>query len=331
MDGLLVGCARPQGELFPLIDPPLVWPLAPETPRIRLVGELGGSADLHAAVPGSEIFKAALRGPRPPIGFSSPHSVAVHARWLVAVADGSGSAVHILDLRARTHRMVSGWNDGRFATPIGVAWVGQRLFVTDAGRHEVIELDAQGTFRNRFGEGELKRPVGVTYVADRDQLYVVDGGSHRVVVFEPAGGLVTTFGHNGSNPGEFNYPSHIAWDGGERLLVADSGNFRVQLMDLDGVCLRVIGCKGDGAGDFSLPKGVAFDGDGHLYIVDSHFENVQIFDRQGRLLLAFGHEGAGRGEFALPAGLAIDQDNRIWVADSANRRIQVFDYLRNTG
>ncbi len=329
--GLLGGCAAPQGELFPLIDPPMVWPPAPETPRIKLVGELRGSMDLSAAVSGGEILQAAFRGPRPPIPFSSPHSVAVHAGHLLAVADGSASAVHLIDLDKRTHALVSGWADERFGAPIGVTWAGRRLFVTDAERHEVVELDARGNYRRRFGADLLKRPVGIVYVAVRDQLYVVDGGAHVIVVFDLSGHELTRIGHNGAAPGEFNYPSHITWDGGERLLVADTGNFRVQLLDLDGGCVRVLGKKGDGAGDFSLPKGVAFDGDGHLYVVDSHFENVQIFDLEGRLLLAFGHEGTGPGQFALPAGLAIDRDNRIWVADSANRRIQVFAYLRDAG
>jgi DNA-binding beta-propeller fold protein YncE len=328
----LAGCARPQGELFPRVSPPLVWPSAPETARIGWVGTLTGSTDLKAEVPGSEVFQAALRGPRPPIRFSGPHAVAVQGDRLVAVADSAGAAVHILDLAERTHVLVGGWSDAEpFRTPVGVAWLGERLFVTDAERREVVELSADGAFRTRFGADVLKRPVGIVYVASRNQLYVVDGGAHAVVVFEPTGRQVSTFGHNGTAPGEFNYPSHITWDGGARLLVADTGNFRVQLLDLEGVCLKAIGQKGDGAGDFALPKGVAFDRDGHLYVVDTHFENVQIFDPEGRLLLAFGQEGAGRGEFALPAGLAIDHQNRIWVADSANRRVQVFAYLGNTG
>ncbi|MFH0983751.1 MAG: SMP-30/gluconolactonase/LRE family protein [Planctomycetota bacterium] len=327
--GLLTGCAVPQGELFLLTDPPIVWPPAPETPRIKLVGVLTGSADLKAAKSGGETFEDALRGPRPVIHFSGPHAVAVRARHLLAVADGGAGAVHVLDLDARSHLVVSGWNNERFGVPVGATWAGERLFVTDAERHEVIELSANGTYHRRFGADLLKRPVGIVYVASRDRLYVVDGGAHGIVVFDLSGQALTTLGQNGAAPGEFNYPSHIAWDGAGRLAVADAGNFRVQLLDLDGACLRVIGQKGDGAGDFSLPKGVAFDREGHLYVVDAHFENVQIFDAEGRLLLSFGQEGTARGEFALPAGLAIDQDDRIWVADSANHRVQVFAYVRN--
>ena len=327
--GAAPGCGRPQGVLFPAIDPPRVWPPSPDKPRIKLVGTLTGSRDLRAAQSGMEVLKAVLRGPRPPIRFSSPHGLAVGPNGLMAVADGPGGLVHLVDLRRRTHRAVSGFGDERFGVPVGAAWVGERLFVTDAQRREVIELDSQGGLRQRFGPGQLTRPVGIVYVPEREQLYVVDGGAHRLAVFALDGTMTGSIGRRGGGAGEFNFPTHIGC-AGERLVVADSGNFRVQLLDLDGVCLKTIGRKGDGAGDLSLPKGVAFDSQGHIYVVDAHFENIQIFHETGQLLMAFGREGREPGRFSLPAGLAIGPDDRIWVADSGNRRLQVFEYVRTS-
>lgn len=344
---VISGCARPQGVLFAPLHPPKVWPPAPDTPRVKFVGSLASSEDLKAATTSAEAFRRILRGPRPPIGFSGPNAVAVSPGGLLAVADGAGAAVHIIDLEQRTHCLVGGWGTDRgesqsdsggqrgsrreverFAVPVGVAWANQRLFVTDAGRREVIELDREGRFHGRFGDDVLKRPVGIAFVARRNQLYVVDGGSHQVKVFDLSGRLVNTFGKHGVGPGEFNYPSHISC-ADRRLVVADSGNFRVQWLDLDGRHLSTVGRKGDGAGDFSLPKGVAIDSEGHLYVVDAQFENIQIFNSEGQILMAFGEEGRGPGQFWLPAGLAIDKQDRIWVADSGNRRIQVFAYMRD--
>ena len=325
--GLTAGCARPKGVVFGPIDPPKVWPPPPDVPRVKLLGALADSRDLKPAQSGAEVFKAALRGERQPIRFSGPHAVAYRDPGILAVADGAGTAVHLLELESRDHRIVTGWEDQRFGLPLGVAWVGDRLFVTDAKRHEVIELDEQGQCQARFGRDVLRRPVGIAYASERGQLCVVDGGAHRIAVFDPNGTFVTTLGQPGAKPGEFNFPTHICI-AGERMLVADSGNFRVQLLDLDGRSLRIIGQKGDGAGDFALPKGVAFDSEGHLYIVDAQFENVQVFDAEGRLLMAFGEEGGELGKFWLPAGIAIDGHDRIWVADAGNRRIQVFAYMR---
>ncbi len=319
-------CARPAGRMFEPMPSARVWPSPPESPRIRFVGNLTNSGDLKAARSGSESFARFFRGPRPPISLVGPHAVAVREPGLLAVADAAGAAVHIIDLEARTHTRILGWADQRFGVPVGVSWAEGRLFVTDAGRHEVVELTRDGRFRGRFGVDELQRPVGLVFVPSRRQLYVVDGGAHCIDVFDLAGTLVTRLGREGTAPGEFHFPTHIGLRG-EMLAVSDSGNARVQLLDLDGGVQRVIGGRGDAAGDFALPKGVAFDRAGHVYVVDAQFENVQIFNEEGQLLLAFGEEGRGPGEFWLPAGLAIDARDRIWVVDSGNHRIQVFDYI----
>jgi len=325
----MLGCAHPQGELFAPVDPPIVWPRAPETPRIRWVGQISNSSDLKAGVPASEVALGALRGPRPPIQLTAPSGVALLEPDLLAVTEAGAGVVHLIDLKDRTHRLIFGWEGGRFKAPIGVAWADRRLFVTDAAAHTVVELDVQGRVVSHFGEDDLTRPVGIVYVASRDRLYVVDGGAHDIAVFTRAGELVSRIGGPGSEPGRFNYPTYIAWDGKDRLVVSDSGNFRVQWLSLDGQAADEFGAKGDGAGDLSLPKGIALDRDGHVYVVDARFENVQIFEPDGRLLLAFGREGTAAGEFSLPAGLFIDKQDRIWVADSANGRIQVFEYLRS--
>ena len=321
------GCARPRGTLFPTIHPPRVWPPPPELPRIKLIGTLSDSDDLRAAASGMEVLTAALRGPRPPIRLLGPHSVSIRDSNLVAVADASAGAVHIIDLETRDHILVSGFGDQLFEVPIGVAWAGEQLFVTDAGRHEVIELNGQGLFQGRFGQDLLKRPVGIAYDPVQDALFVVDGDAHRLLVYRRSGELIRTIGRRGDAPGEFNYPSHVCL-AGDRVLVVDSGNFRIQILSRQGAALRTIGQKGNGAGDFALPKGVAVDRAGHIYVVDAQFENVQVFDQAGQLLMAFGKEGTAGGEFWLPAGIAIDAQDRIWVADAGNHRLQVFSYLR---
>ncbi len=322
------GCRQTGGPVFPTLPAARTWPQAPEAARVRVVGALRGSGDLNAPLGAAETVRAALRGARPEIRFSAPHGVACRSDGLLAVADGSGAAVHIIDVAQRSHLVSRGTEEQQFGCPVGVAWVGERLFVTDAERGEVVELAATGRVVNRFAGDGMVRPVGIVYVPKRDELIIVDGGAHLLRRCDLAGRWRGTCGQRGSEPGAFNYPTHIAYDGGDRLAVADSGNFRVQLLDLTGQCLRAFGSKGDAAGDLALPKGVAFDSDGHVYVVDAQFENIQIFDDQGQLLLAVGEEGSALGQFSLPAGIAIDERNRIWVADAANRRVQVLQYLK---
>jgi sugar lactone lactonase YvrE len=323
-------CTRPAGELFPRQFPRKLWPPPPATGRIEWIGQISGSHDLSAGRSFGESLGRIFRGPRPPISLLGPNAIALSSTGAAAVTDGPAAGVHLINLTTRDHTLVTGWNDQRFGVPIGAAWVGDELFVTDAKRGDVIVMDAGGEVKRVLSGGAVKRPVGIAWSEARESLYMVDGAAHAVKVIDVNGNLRTTIGGRGIQPGQFNYPTHLCVTD-DRLIVADSGNFRVQILDLDGKPIKLIGQKGDGAGDLSLPKGVAVDSDGHLYVVDAQFENVQLFSQQGQLLMAFGEEGDGKGQFSIPSGITIDHLNRIWMADANNHRIQVFQYHSKQG
>ncbi len=324
---LNIGCMRPAGEIFPAIGVPLTWPLPPEPPRIRYVGELRGGADLRPAKSGWQVLREALDPSRyRPIRFITPHAIAIGADGRIYVADPGSSSLHVMDLGKRTHLVVYTAGSTRLRGPIGIAVAEESVFVTDAVLGDVFEFGLDGTYKRRLN-AQLERPGGIAYCPQNRRLYVVDTAGHRCVCLGKDGKVLFSFGARGSEPGMFNFPTHVVYSPLLGLLISDTLNFRVQRFELDGRFVASIGRKGDGAGDFSLPKGVAVDGDGNLYVVDAHFENVQIFGAGGRLLLALGEEGAGPGQFSLPSGMAIDRGDRIWIADSHNRRLQVFQYL----
>lgn len=329
----LPGCARPAGEIFTPINPALVWPLPPERPRIRCVGAISGSADLRPPKTGWQVLRERLhRAEFRPVHFSKPHAIATGADDRIYVADPGRASLHIIDLVKRRHRVIDSAGGERLRSPVGVAVGPASVFVSDAVLADVIEYTLEGDFVQRLGLS-LQRPAGITYCPVNDRLYVLDSAAHHCVALARNGedgsgwSQVLEFGGRGSEPGMFNFPTHITYHRLLGLVVSDTLNFRVQRFDLDGKVKAVVGKKGNGAGDFSLPKGVAVDRDGHLYVVDAHFENVQIFGEDGKLLLAFGGEGGELGAFSVPSGIAIDDRNRIWIADSYNRRLQVFQYI----
>jgi len=337
---LLMGaCARPRRALFALQDTAMVWPLPPERPRIRLLGELRGSDDLKPGKSGWQVFRERLH-PREfaPTSLSRPHAIAVSKDDRVYVADPGSASLHVMDLNRRTHRVVTDAGSEPLRSPSGVTVGGTAVFVSDAVIGDVIEYSLAGDFVRRLGV-KLVRPGGIVYCPKNDRLYVVDTGDHRVAVLgqgrddegDGSWSEVGSFGFRGTGEGMFNFPTDIAYHPLLGIVVSDTLNFRVQRFKLDGTFVGSIGQKGNGAGDFSLPKGVAVDRYGHLYVVDAQFENVQIFREDGRLLLPFGQEGSDPGAFSLPSGIAIDQHDRIWVADSYNRRLQVFQYLDEPG
>ncbi|MCO6455817.1 MAG: 6-bladed beta-propeller, partial [Pirellulaceae bacterium] len=304
-----------------------VWPAAPDTPRIRYLGEVVGESSLGRKRTAGEALREILAGPQPASDFSTPTAVAVAGDQLY-VSDGQRHVVHMLNLATRAYGVIAAADGQPLGWPVDLALAEQTLFVADSQRAQVFAYGLDGTYQRTIGAGQLERPASVAVNPETGALWVLDAKQNRVAVFDRDGQLVQEIGGRGSDPGQFNFPAGLAVRPPFGAAVADAMNFRVQVFDGAGVLLAAFGQKGDGAGDFALPRDVAFDRDGHLYVLDNQFENVQLFEIDGRLLMAFGQEGTGPGEFYLPSGITIDDRDRIWVADSYNRRVQVFQYLR---
>jgi len=332
---VLAGCAPGAADRFPAAGAARVWPEPPEPARIRYVGTITGEASLGRRPAGLSALREVLTGPDPQIAFTTPLAVAVNGDrvWVADPGHRGGPAVFALDLAAQTIGTITQVPGGPLQWPIDLDVQAGKLAIADAKRAAVFVLDAaSGRPRTAIGQGVLTRPASVAWADGGRQLWVLDAGGHRIVVFDERGQMQYELGGRGDQPGLLNFPAGISVvEPGPRVLVADAMNFRAQVLDAAGQPLLAFGRKGDAAGDFALPRDIACDSAGHIYVLDNQFENVQIFDPQGRLLLAFGEEGAGPGQFSLPAGITIDARDRIWIADTYNRRVQVFEYLPAVG
>jgi sugar lactone lactonase YvrE len=332
MLGALLGGCTPAGVIFPpLADAPR-WPASPERARVMYVGQLVTEADLKPGKSGFAAIAEALFGKKDVRSMLAPFAVCTDGGQRVFVADSEAQCVQVFDLDSRKFEQ---WRPGdperpgsrRFSQPAGLAWDRSgKLYVADSIGSTIFIFDRNGQLLGEAGDGQIKRPCGIAIAPD-GRVFVADVLSHDIVILSPDGKVQSRFGGKGKQPGQFNFPTYLTFDGAGRLYVADTLNFRVQQFAPDLKPLRVIGSQGDTPGHFAQPRGLAIDGDDHLYVVDSQFEAVQIFDSQGQLLLFFGGEGRGPGQFWIPNGIFIDSANRVWVADRYNRRIQVLDYV----
>ena len=300
------------------------WPPPPAEPCIVYVRSFTGPADLGIKPPALSRFAGWLTGSgRGPSRLEKPFGLTLDEAGDLLITDTAAGMVCCLD---HTGKKWLHWEQAgktRFASPVAVARRGDTVLVADSGLGKVLALDLKGKLLFEISR-ELERPSGLAISGER--LYITDAQRHQVVVCSLRGEVLSRFGHRGSGPGEFNYPTHVAVDAAGRLLVTDSMNCRIQVFTPSGEFQGTIGSPGDVPGTFSRPKGVAADRAGHLYVVDALFDNVQIFDGQGRLLLHWGETGSEPGQFWLPNGIAISAGNDIYVADSYNHRIQVFKY-----
>ena len=322
------GCTGSPSAQAPEAPPEaLVWPASLAGPHIRYVRSFSGAHDAGIAKSFIKRMIEAVIG-KSEARLVRPTGVAEH-EGVIYIADPGAQAVWIFDSARQRFTKVTRMGNVTLVSPVAVAAGPEgRVYVADSGLKKVFLLDPErGTLRAIVEQG-LKRPAAVVMDPATGRVYVADSADHRILVYEPDGAQVRSWGKRGSGNGEFNYPTHLAWDRAGALLVTDALNFRIQAFDRDGRFLWKIGRHGDGSGDLAAPKGVATDSQGHLYIVDALFDAVQIFEqRNSTLLLSFGERGVGHGKFWLPAGIYISKTDRIFVADAYNRRIQVFDFL----
>lgn len=319
------GHVKATSDESPVPAEQLVWPRPPAPARVRFVRNVVVPADWGISRGAFQRFVDKVTG-QAPFRFVRPTGVAARGSVLY-VADPGAQALVVLDSTEAQERVVSRAGQVRLASPVAVALgPGETVFLVDSALRKIFLLNAKGELQRTIGgEGRLGRPAGLAYDAATDRLYVSDSATHRIIVFASDGRMLQTIGENGSGPGQFNFPTHLALSREGNLLVTDALNFRVQVFDRDGRPLTRIGRVGDGSGDFASPKGVGADSAGNIYVVDALFDAVQVFDGAGRLLLGFGARGTGAGDFWLPNGLFIDDRDRLYVADAYNQRVSLFE------
>jgi uncharacterized protein (TIGR03663 family) len=192
------------------------------------------------------------------------------------------------------------------------------------------------------GDGQLNDPRGIVRDS-KGNLYVVDTGNHRIVVFGPDGKPARTIGSLGNGDGQFNEPRGIAIDAQDNLYVADTWNARVVKLDPTGKVLKTWGTGNDiGSGrrammtdgttagneaaplGFYGPRGIAVDGQGTVFVADTGNKRIVATDGEGKFLYQWGHGGNEPGAFNEPIGIAVDGAGNVYVADTWNGRVQIF-------
>ncbi len=321
------GCASTPPPISYSPDMERVWPVPPDAPRIAYVHTFKLPADIGVREGVWARLVKRLAGSQEPPSIEAPMGLYADERGWLLVADTGLQVVHIFNRIERTYVQAFRLPNGRLGSPVGVAYDPERrwIFVSDTILNQIFVYDTEGYYVASFGTG-LSRPSGLAWDAKNGELYAVDTGNHRVVVFGKNGEQVRVLGKRGEAPGEFNFPTHVTLDGDGNLYVADTLNFRVQRLSPAGKSLGQIGSLGSTVGSFSKPKGVAIGPSGNLLVVDGIYDVVQLFDDKGAVLMHFGGAGSQPGRFWLPAGLAVT-GNDIFVADTHNSRVQMFRLL----
>ncbi len=332
----MAGCASSKAFTDKSAMGGIYWPGPPERPRIKYIWNI---SLLTSGPEGRRSFADLLTGgtredvtdPRTSNVLMRPFSLFLDTKDRLYVADPGGYRVTVIDLNTADVFNITEADKEELASPVGIVadQVG-RIFVSDSQLGKVFVFDRKGNYLYRF-EGDFMRPTCLAIDTLRSRIYVSDSVAHVIFIYDPDGKRLGSIGRRGSQPGEFNFPTHLFVDANGILYVTDAMNFRVQIFGPEGNFIGTVGGLGDALSDLAKPKGVAADSEGHIYVIDSINDTVKIYDRNGRLLLFFGEKGTGIGSFWLPSGIFIDRNDMVYVADTYNMRVQAFQFLKEGG
>jgi DNA-binding beta-propeller fold protein YncE len=199
------------------------------------------------------------------------------------------------------------------------------FFLVDRTAHiQHLDHDGHCLCDWRMPEWKIGKPTGLSVGPDKN-LYVADTHYHRVMVYSPQGQLLRRWGKEGQRPGEFIYPTDIAFDAKGDIYVSEYGdNDRISVFDKDINFLYQIGKFGTGDGEFIRPQSMVIDGD-TLYVTDACNGRICVFKTDGRWVRNIGHTGGELGEFRFPYGLDMDSNGRLIVCEFGNNRVQMID------
>ena len=179
-------------------------------------------------------------------------------------------------------------------------------------------------------------PEGWTYkegtavdVDSSDHVYVFNRGTCPMIVLDPDGNVVRTWGE-----GVFKNPHGVTVAPDDTVFCVDNGDSTVRRFTSTGKLLMTLGTpnrpspKMSGK-PFALPAHVAVDKrTGEFYVADGYSNaRVHKYSPDGKLLYSWGESGTGEGQFNIVHNLAVDNDGWVYVADRDNHRIQIFSSM----
>ena len=164
-------------------------------------------------------------------------------------------------------------------------------------------------------------------VDSADNVYVFNRGTHPIIVFDPDGNIVRTWGD-----GVFTNPHGVTVGPDDSVYCVDNGDHTVRKFTPEGKLLMTLGTEGSPSpamsGDpFCTPAHLAVDPrNGDMYVADGYCNaSVHKYTPDGRHLFSWGESGTDAGQFNIVHNVAVDADGWVYVADRENHRVQVFD------
>ncbi len=205
-------------------------------------------------------------------------------------------------------------NDEIFSNPKGIAANEDGLIaVADFGNRRVLKLKYEKGKMTQIGEIQIPgRPYDVCFDS-KNNLYVTDFDSSKVLIFDDHDSLLLKFGKEGRAFSELYQPMGIeVIDASARynyykddfIIVTDKYGLRISKFSTHGRFIGSVENLDIGLADADFLY-VAMDYYGNIYVTDETNDQIHKFDHDLHYIISVGRSGTGQGEFISPRGISI--------------------------
>jgi YD repeat-containing protein len=190
--------------------------------------------------------------------FNVPAGVTVDSSGNVWVVDNANDQIEEFNEKGEYLQKfgAAGSGAGQLSEPRYLTISGGHVYVADGANDRVDEFGEKGEFIKTFGygvsngesklevctsscragiagsgTGQFNVPIGIATEPSSGNLYVGDFHNERVEEFTAAGAFLTTFGSDGSGPGQLQEVKSVAASASGGVYVVDYANGRVQEWD----------------------------------------------------------------------------------------------------
>jgi len=203
----------------------------------------------------------------------------------------------------------------------------RHVWFLDRESHTVQEFTRDGkTLLRTLGEKGVTavddrhfgRPAEIAWFPD-GTFFIADGyQNRRVVKFDKTGKYVTSWGSQGSAPGQFGGVVHcVAVDSNRRVYVADAGNRRIQIFDENGKFL-------DQWTGLTSPNHIVITQDQSVWVSDLQTARILKYNTSGQLQTYWGLGGTTEGTFQGLHDFHVDSEGNLYLNQALAHRIDKY-------
>ena len=257
-----------------------------------------------------------------------PYAATFNKEQDLLVTESGGNRIRVFKTSGRALELKE-WADFNVDSPTGLAVDSDgHMYIADLASHSIAKYDGKGTCLKTVGREGSERnmfdhPSGMAVEGER--VLVCDRNNCRIQVLDRALNFVQSFGRQGNNNGELQWPYDLVEDKtGGRIYVTDCDNHRIQIFDREGHYVHSFGSRGSEPGKLKRPMGICLGMDGLLYVTEYDNHRVSVFRKDGGHVQSFSMYGRKKGSLFYPVGISMDKDGFVYVCDQGNNRVQVF-------